>query len=193
MIVVDILTAEEAHRMAQIALRHCFTAEAGRVGTPSLSRLNRPPGAAPVSDAGEGRQGWVGDCSVVKALLPELLEWPLCGRLIAAACRLDVRATPGPWHRSHATLKVYGPGDGQGLHVDTNPITVLLLLMGEGGPETGHGVHPLAPGQALVFRGGDIPHRVRPASAWRVTVPLNFYTPDDMHRPDYADALVYGD
>ena len=95
------------------------------------------------------------------------------------------------------------PGDRQGWHRDTNPVTALLILTRTDGD---YGTHVQdrhgdafyvrnEPGDLWIMRGRELRHEVPPVpeGKWRVTVPLNYYHPNDVWRPADMDNLVYHD
>lgn len=102
-----------------------------------------------------------------------------------------------PYARSGVNIRRYRTGDAEGLHCDTQPISVLMFLT-EGAPleiETKWGdalIDPI-PNRVAVFHGREMPHRVRAPEGeqCRIVAPLNYYFPDDIERPDWIDKLIY--
>lgn len=101
-----------------------------------------------------------------------------------------------PHWRSSINLRIYGPGETEGLHTDTNPLSALAFLS-EGAPlqieVNGHmvDVDPV-PGCLAVFDGNVMPHRVPPVQdQFRVTAPMNVYYPGYTDRPAWIDRLCY--
>lgn len=120
------------------------------------------------------------------------------------AVRLITEAITGrpvvlsPHYDSSITIKVYAPGDLLHWHVDSNPISALLILKGDTpkmhNPRTDVHYPPRpADGSLLVFAGRLIPHGVAAQTAWKATVPFNLYHPEDLWRPAGMDGLIYGD
>ncbi len=130
------------------------------------------------------------------------------GRQIAER-RLGVPVYASPHFRSACTAKVFGPGDYQGWHLDTNPIAVLAYLTGgrdfAGGdivavdltdhtaPPHVERHHPAA-GDLVLVRGGHAWHGVeRIADGHRITLGFNLYLEPDVPRPAEVDAWVFGE
>jgi hypothetical protein len=117
-----------------------------------------------------------------------------------------------PYPQSAVVAKVYrGAGAEHGWHFDTNVVTGLLYLTthpassGDGateyvparfGQDTSQSafIWPTA-GDLLVMRGRDVFHRVPRTTSpdlFRITIPLNYYTPTDTWRPTGIDTLHFG-
>lgn len=108
-----------------------------------------------------------------------------------------------PYELSPLLAKVHTEGDYHGAHVDTNPVTVLLYLTG-GAPTTVENLHGETenvmpfPGSLLLMQGRRCLHSVSAHDStrhgvYRVTVPMNYYHPDDTWRPaDDATAFALG-
>lgn len=140
------------------------------------------------------------DADAVEEGLPDFAAWYRAQPVaLTSAFGRDVVVSPYP--RSAFTLKLYGPGDQQGWHYDTNPVTVLLWLTSsppEGALEvrdrTGE-VRRVAPraGSILLMWGRELWHRVlpQPERAERIMVALNYYFADDTWRPEGIDSLIY--
>lgn len=131
--------------------------------------------------SGKAAQDW---CPEVDALIEPI-------RLIAESVvrRPVCRAHLG----SEMTVKVYGEGDEQGPHLDSNPLTALLIL--DGGPPEFIDMPTLPsldPGAMLLFQGRRLWHRVPPVADRKVSVVINLYHPEDQWRPAVQDALIYG-
>ncbi len=106
-----------------------------------------------------------------------------------------------PYARSAISVKHYGPGDIQGKHMDTNPVSVLAFITDcpqggelviytlDGGRRL---VRPKA-GDLLIFDGRSQVHEVneQPAFADRIIVSFNTYHPDDTWRPAAIDTVMY--
>lgn len=106
-----------------------------------------------------------------------------------------------PYPRSAITLKRYGPGDDQGFHLDTNPLSILVALTDcpRGGElivhtfDGGRRVVRMLAGDVLMFDGRSMPHVVprQPADADRVLLSFNTYYPDDTWRPAAIDRVMF--
>lgn len=140
------------------------------------------------------RSAWVANEDRVRCDAPELaaLTGPI--RLVAeAVVRRPVIESPHPG--SACTAKVYGPGDEQGPHRDSNPLTGLLLLRGappmfERGP-----VVTASPGDLVVFQGRRWWHYSPPppgCPGYKMVFVVNLYHPEDVWRPADQDARIYG-
>lgn len=138
----------------------------------------------------------------VRKVLPELFGWYELGVLVLSYL-VDRPVITSPYGGSAVSLKVYDrPGDCQGWHYDTNPLTALLILTetdGDYGTEVQMRDGSTMclrnePGDLWVMLGRELKHRVLPLPEGkvRVTVPLNYYHPDDTWRPEGMDARVYG-
>lgn len=153
-------------------------------------------------DEGGDRAHGILDTYAVQRVLPELMGWYQAARPLIETV-VDREVILSPYERSQVTVKVYHrPGDEHGWHRDTNPLTALLILTdthGDYGTEIeerdGSTLHLRNnAGDLLLMQGRELRHRVPPLPQgyWRVTVPLNYYFPDDVWRPDGTDELVYG-
>lgn len=108
---------------------------------------------------------------------------------------IDELAICSPYKRSSVNTRLYLTGGAEGLHLDTNPISCLLFVS-HGAPLqiqllTGEWVkvRPIA-GRVAVFQGRRMPHRVPIwGEQFRVSMPLNFYTLDDLDRPEWIDGM----
>lgn len=105
------------------------------------------------------------------------------------------------WEKATVNINRMKWKDRIGMHVDSNPLTVLLSL-GHGNPtdfvledESVISYVP-KPGAAFVFWGKALPHRVREEpynrTRPRLTLPFNYYVDSDFSRPDWFDDYVYG-
>lgn len=166
------------------------------------TRLVRSGYTEGVLDEGGDRAHGILDAYGVRAIIPELFGWYEAARtLIETVVRRDVIVSP--YMRSQITLKVYHQaGDQHGWHRDTNPLTALLILtntVGNYGTEVEGRDGRIfnlknTAGDLWLMQGRELRHRVPPLpeGAFRVTVPLNYYHPDDVWRPEGTDELVYG-
>lgn len=167
------------------------------------NRVDRTHGEAKNLDEGGAYHYRAANAYETHEILPELFGWYETAPLwLQHIVQRDVICSPYP--SSAITLKVYDrPGDEQGWHLDTNPLTVLLILTATQGDygtemETRSGTHfnlKNDPGDCFVFLGRELRHRVPPlpTNHWRVTIPLNYYHPDDTWRPEGMDDIVYGE
>lgn len=111
------------------------------------------------------------------------------------------RVVKSPWLRSKINLNVFPNGKGKvGLHVDSNPITILVAFT-DGAPlEFFRDGRRFAywypkPGKAAIFLGKEIAHRVvsrEKDTTQRIVAPMNYYFEDDCSRPFWFDDYVYG-
>ena len=134
--------------------------------------------------------------------IPELFGWYEAGTTLLAHITSRTVIT-SPYLSSSVTVKVYDrPGDGQSWHRDTNPLTAMLILTETRGS---HGTQvelrdgsilslENEPGDLWVMLGRELRHSVPPLPPEhvRVTVPLNYYHPDDVWRPEGIDGMIYG-
>lgn len=135
------------------------------------------------------------DADSTLAVAPELFdEYKRVAEIAMWIVRREVVTSPH-W-RSSINLRVYGPGETEGLHTDTNPLSALVFLS-EGSPLQIEingdmvDVDPV-PGCLAVFDGNVMPHRVPPADdQFRVTAPMNVYYPGYTDRPGWIDLLCY--
>lgn len=138
----------------------------------------------------------------VRKAVPELFGWYECAVNLLAYLA-DRPVITSPYGSSAISLKVYHqPGDRQGWHYDTNPLTGLLILTetdGDYGTEVQMRDGTTLtlrndPGDLWVMLGRELKHRVLPLPEGkvRVTVPLNYYHPNDTWRPEGMDERVYG-
>lgn len=153
-------------------------------------------------DLGGAYHHWVCDGSVVAVHFGELVEWYESQvDMLSAVWQRQVVLSP--YAESAVTVKVYGEGDSQGAHYDTNPLTVLGYLADSTAAtvfQAGHGetdhlrVAPRA-GAVVSFLGREHLHWVEPVPAGerRVSVSYNYYFDDDLWRPDGIDDLIYGE
>jgi hypothetical protein len=139
------------------------------------------------------------DGKTLKTEMPSLFGWYEGARFALAAivCRPVIVS---PYPLSAINIKRYGPGDEQGWHFDTNAVTALLYLTDDGCPtrvinflEEEEDVIPM-PGSLLLMQGRRVKHCVPkiPEAVARLTMPLNYYHPDDVNRPERIDEIVYG-
>ena len=166
-------------------------------------RVDREEGPAVALDEGGPYHYTVAASDDVRRWIPELVAWYESGAILGLLTRLCGReVVVSPYPNSAITLKQYDEVDSQGWHQDTNPLTVLLFLTaasagqaieieGRDGAkiQLGHSA-----GDALVMFGRELKHRVLSPgpAAPRVAIPLNYYHPDDLWRPDEVDEVVYG-
>jgi len=166
------------------------------------SRIDRPVIEAKELDEGGERHGKIADAFEAEKVLPEIFGLYQGARLFLSEL-IERPVICSPYPRSTVTLKVYDrPGDQQGWHRDTNPLTALLIAtetLGNYGTEIearDGSVFNLEnqPGDLWVMYGRELRHRVPsiPEGKWRVTIPLNYYHPDDVWRPQGTDNLIYG-
>lgn len=166
------------------------------------NRMQRDSGEIKNLDEGGAYSHGIASASQVREILPEMFGLYQSTTTFLSLL-IDREVITSPYPESSVTLKVYDrPGDQQGWHKDTNPLTALLILTdtkGDYGTEiefkdgtVGHLENE--PGDMWVMFGRELRHRVPsvPEGKWRVTVPLNYYHPDDIWRPADMDALVYG-
>jgi hypothetical protein len=135
--------------------------------------------------------------------LDRLYREDLCGiaeRLLGKPVMIS------PDRRSGVNVNVLeGMGSRYEWHVDSNPLTGLLVLTECGRSSGGRlvfGQDPdnqiflaLSVGQLLLFDARDVPHCVEPLGGptRRVTAPMNFYVVGDpVVRPDGIDESLYG-
>lgn len=175
-------------------------AERARSGV--KNRMERESGEVKNLDEGGAYSHGIASASQVKEILPEMFGlYQSTAAFLSLLIERDVITSPYP--ESSVTLKVYDrPNDQQGWHKDTNPLTALLILTetkGNYGTEIEFndgtaGNLENNPGDLWVMYGRELRHRVPsvPEGKWRVTVPLNYYHPDDTWRPADMDKLVYG-
>lgn len=108
-----------------------------------------------------------------------------------------------PYPRSELNLNRYdAPGGQMSAHCDSNSISVVVYLTTnetDGATEFLSGgmvyrsEYPRA-GDLLLFKGSRILHQSAPVrSGVKVAAILNYYTPDDVRRPEGLDELMYGD
>lgn len=152
-------------------------------------------------DEGGARHYGVADADAVRSRLPELYGFYEAGTTLMSWL-FDRAVIRSPHARSAVTVKIYDrPGDCHGWHLDTNPVTAMLILTatpGDWGTEIDDGTRTFhlrnEPGDMLVMFGRQIRHRVPelPDGERRITVPLNYYHPADTWRPTATDRLVYG-
>lgn len=165
-------------------------------------RVSREAGAAKDLDEGGARFHGIAAAKQTQQILPELFGVYQAYTTFLSAL-IDRPVVTSPYAESAVTLKVYDqPGDSQGWHKDTNPFTALLILTETTGTY-GTEIEGLdgsrfnlenEPGDMWLMYGRELRHRVPsvPEGKWRVTVPFNYYHPDDFWRPEGMDELVYG-
>lgn len=140
------------------------------------------------------RAAHVGDQDAVLAVLPEV-RGALPGiRLLAeTVVRRPVITSP---YRSGITGKVYEPGDEQGPHRDSNPLTALLVLQGPApvfaDPASGWMPPGDCGGLLFVFQGRRLWHHVPPNGGRKAVIVFNLYHPEDTWRPPDQDVRIYG-
>jgi hypothetical protein len=152
-----------------------------------------------ILDEGGERSYTVLGRNALESLLPEVPE--LYKQVQEAACAaLSLPVLLSTHEESSVTAKIYGPGDSQGWHLDTNPVTALLLL------RVTDGVPPVlwedvegrtravkcAAGDLAVFEGKRIRHCVPLHGEDDATVMIlfNLYLPDDSERPAEMDQFA---
>ena len=151
-------------------------------------------------DQGDARRHRILDGHVVEAEFPSLLGWYEAARHFASAV-VDREVICSPYSRSAVNIKHYSHEDSHGWHYDTNAVTALVYLT-----DDGHGTEVVdlcgsqrtlvhGAGTLLLMQGRRVRHRVPTlfAKVDRITVPLNYYHPDDLDRPPETERLVYGD
>lgn len=138
---------------------------------------------------------------------PHLFELYLRGHDTAQQLLPSRTINFSPWRKSSMTLKDYTqPGDQHGWHVETNGLTIILMLRGSGrldimdGPQPPHPDHEgdfhceMREGQMWLLRGHDVWHRVpplRPDDLPRTSLVMNYYIDDDFSRPEGIDGQHY--
>lgn len=141
------------------------------------------------------------------AVSPHFFELYLAGHGMAQKRLPEHVVNFSPWRKSAMTFKAYNRvGDQHGWHVETNGLTVILCVEGEGrldftldgrqpDPDENGDFHlAMRPGQAYLLRGHDVWHRVPPVVATdlpRTTIVMNYYLDDDFSRPDGLDEQHY--
>jgi hypothetical protein len=177
----------------------------------AIRRDEEGRGGGEVLDGGGAYRHFVLDGLMVRQHLPGLMvAYEVLKHVIAAVTLHDVRTAARAYPRSAVNVKVYrGEGSQQGWHYDTNAITGLLYLTTnrEGGTlcriPRDHPVEALrthqerrvlpVAGSLLIMQGRRVWHRAEPMTAeTKVVAPLNYYTADDLWRPEGIDDLVYG-
>ncbi len=197
---LDRLTHEETVR--------CSTSVLARLA--AMNNVDRPGGHEDVGgDYGAYRYA-IGDRNLAESALGPAFVASLAehARQLAEH-RLGVPVHASPHHRSACTAKVFGPGDYQGWHLDTNPIAVLAYLTGgrdfAGGdiiavdltdhtaPPQVERLHPNA-GDLVLVRGGHAWHGVEKiADGHRITLGFNLYLEPATPRPASVDAWIFGE
>jgi len=180
------------------------TIEQGRVKLVNHQGL----GTREVSDAGGQYLHYIFQGQDVRDHLPELTAiYHSLLPLISLVTSQD--AIVSPHDRSDINIKVYPEGGGTlGEHYDTNAITVLLFLTSNREAPLRMQIpraHPSQPepwiehrhihakaGSLLIMKGREILHDCEPTvTEKKITVVLNYYTRDDVWRPEKFDAFVY--
>lgn len=152
-----------------------------------------------VGSRGERADFHLVDADSTLTLAPELFD--NYDYMVNVATGIVGRAVvKSPHWRSSINLRAYDGGAAtEGLHTDTNPLSVLVFLS-KGAPlqiEINGKLTDIdpVPGLMAVFNGSEMPHRV-PAQSWRtdqfrVTAPVNVYYPGQTDRPEWIDKLCY--
>jgi hypothetical protein len=169
--------------------------ELNRVGDPLSRPRSKVPRTAIFDEGGERSYKVLGRTALAGVLPPPEEMYERVRAAAAAALSLPVLLSTH--HESSVTAKLYGPGDSQGWHLDTNPVTGLLLL------RVSPHVSPIiwedvdgrirclacSSGDLVVFEGKRIRHCVPwhgPGDA-TVMILFNMYLPDDNSRPEEMD------
>lgn len=169
-------------------------------------RIDRPavpdaPRLDPATlDFGEAYRHTLVEAEPILAALPVVRG--LNADVIAVAEAVTQRkCIASPYPRSAVTLKHYGPGDVQGFHLDTNPLSILVALTDcpVGGElivhtfDGGRRVIRMAAGDVLIFDGRSMPHVVQrqPDGADRILLSFNTYYPEDTWRPAAIDDVMF--
>lgn len=168
------------------------------------ARIDRPGnGLERFLDEGGPYHHWTLDTDALSDAIPDVQDW-YAHKVSELTEYWHRPVIVSPYHRSALTGKVYGrAGDCQGWHRDTNPVTALLCLTGVDGDWGTNLVQRdgvlvqvrTRPGDLVVFYGRELRHfvpRFPEGEEARVTIPANYYHPDDQWRPDGIDDLVYG-
>jgi hypothetical protein len=151
------------------------------------------------------------DGDSLRQQLPEMFEWYRALIPIISAITLQ-NVVASPFKKSDINVLVYdNPGSAIGWHRDTNPITFLLYLSDneEGGteccllksrPDQEDSKQPRKifkpqAGAVLLMQGRWVEHRSEPMSGKEIKVasPWNYYTDQDLWRPNQFDEVIYGD
>lgn len=151
-----------------------------------------------VGSLGERGKYWVISGPNVRKIWPESdlkVEYDWFVQL-AQAVSGDRKVIKSPYSLSDVNFKVYGPGDTQGVHYDSQPLSALLFLTNGSPLEikllTGEWVKiDPQPCMYAIFKGREMPHRVLPGETTRVSMPFNLYYEDDQDRPDWIDEAIY--
>ncbi len=156
-----------------------------------------------ILDEGGERSYTVIGRTALSAVMPGIAE--LYERVREAThAALDLPVILSSHEESSVTAKIYGPGDSQGWHQDTNPVTALLLLRTSPGvppvlwEDTDGRTHALkcSAGDLAIFEGKRIRHSVPIHDKDDATVMIlfNLYLPDDSSRPEEMDQFaLFGD
>jgi len=131
-------------------------------------------------------------CEIVPELINQYRE---LARVTSAISGRDL--VPSPHQISGVNVRVYEEGGCEGLHYDTNPMS-MLVFVSNGSPlqieinGTYVDVDPI-PGHLAVFEGHKMLHRVPDGAPgdFRVSVPMNVYERGDTFRPHWIDKGLY--
>jgi hypothetical protein len=152
-----------------------------------------------ILDEGGERSYTVIGRTALSSVLPDIAERYDSVRH-AADTALDLPVLLSTHEESSVTAKTYGPGDSQGWHLDTNPVTALYLLrVSPGVPpvlweDAAGRTHALkcSAGDLAIFEGKRIRHCVplHEDGDTTVMVLFNLYLPDDRTRPPEMDQFA---
>lgn len=181
-----VLPREKAAELGRTVIAHAA----------EMTRVVYAPGDEPGwTNYGEGRAHYVARPGQID--LSEVLDMDrlTAGTVTTLARDLGHKAADFIDPEHTYTVKLYAPGDYQGMHRDTNPVTVLMFLTESNSPDfpgdPEWSERPMQPGDVAVFD-GRVPHCVHTTAEDRVTVVWSLYTPEAPERPEWADTLVYG-
>lgn len=148
------------------------------------------------------------DGEALRQQLPEMFEWYHAMIPFLSAITMQ-HVVASPFKKSDINVLVYdNPGSAIGWHRDTNPITFLLYLSDneEGGTECcllkrrpdqeecERRIFKPQAGSVLLMQGRWVEHRSEPMSGkeTKVASPWNYYTEQDVWRPEEFDETIYG-
>jgi hypothetical protein len=180
------------------AMAKTVEAELEAAGEKLVRHRSESPRLAILDEGGERSYTVLGR-TALEAVLPEVAELYRSAQA-ASRAELSLPLQLSTHDESSATAKIYGPGDSQGWHLDTNPVTALLLL------RVTDGVSPIlwedlegrmrgvkcAAGDLVAFEGKRVRHCVPLHGDDDATVMLlfNLYLPDDSERPPEMDQFA---